>query len=76
MDIAELGGSVQITPTEKRLADSIEKIERHLGHFANGFSRLHVETQTTAERRAEEAERLSRWERESAAAEEEDERAS
>ena len=34
LDIAELGGAVQSTPTERRLADSLEKIERHLGHFS------------------------------------------
>ena len=68
LDIAELGGAVQSTPTERRLADSLERIERHLGHFSTGFHRLRVETITTAELRAEE-ERRARWREESATTE-------
>ena len=39
LDIAELGGATQSTPTDKRLADSLEKIERHLRHLGSGFNR-------------------------------------
>lgn len=69
LDIAELGGSAQIEPSEERLAKSMEKIEKHIGHFASGFKRLRVETITTAERRARDEERRARWEEESATAE-------
>ena len=69
LDIAELGGAVQSAPTEERLADSLEKIERHLGHFSTGFQRLRVETITTAERRAEEEERRARRREKSATTE-------
>ena len=46
LDIAELGGSAQIDPSEERLAKSIEKIERHLREFASDLKarrrRAHV----------------------------------
>ena len=64
LDIAELRGAPLGTPTEKRLADSLQKIERHLGHFASGFKRLRVETITTAERQAAERERRARSQQE------------
>ncbi len=59
LDIAEFGGSAEITPAEKRIADSLEKIQTQLGHLSSGFNRLHVETTTTAERQAAERERVA-----------------
>ena len=76
LDIAELGGSTQNEPGEERLAESVEKIEKHLRHFASGFKRLRVETITTAERRKQNKERRARRDREAAAAEVETEEAS
>ncbi|MCY3882147.1 MAG: hypothetical protein OXG61_08515 [Chloroflexi bacterium] len=76
IDVAELGGSAQVDPGEERIAQSLEKIEKHLDHFASGFQRLHVETMTTAERRQQDQERRARWEQEAAAAEAADEQAS
>ena len=66
LDVAELGGALMNSPAEERMADSVKKIEQHLGHFSSGFKRLRVETITTAERRAEDEEWRARWEEESA----------
>ena len=76
LDIAELGGARQTEPGEERLADSVEKIEKHLGHFASGFKRLHVETITTADRQERDAERRAHWDQQAAAAEASEEEAS
>ena len=65
LDIGELEGALGVSPVEKRLTDSVEKIERHLQHIASGFKRLHVETITTAERRAADEKRRACWEQES-----------
>lgn len=64
LDIAELGGATQSTPTDKRIADALEKIETHLRHFGSGFKRLRVETITTAKGQAAEQERLGRFQQE------------
>ena len=66
LDITELRGALMHSPAEERIADSVEKIEKHLEHFGSGFRRLQVETITTAERRAEDDERRARWEEKSA----------
>lgn len=70
LDVSEFGGSLADWPADERTAQSLEKIERHLDHFASGLNRLHVETITTAERQtADEELRACRKKRAAAAAE-------
>ena len=69
IDVSEFSGPFLPGAPEVEVADSLKKIEKHLGHFASGFKRLRVETITTAERRARDEERRARWEEESATAE-------
>lgn len=66
LDISELGGETYGTHPTERLAKSVEKIARSVGHVTNRGNRLRVETITTAERRAEEKERRARPEKEAA----------
>ena len=40
LDIAELGGSAQIEPSEERLAKSMENVARHLGQVARDVKTL------------------------------------
>lgn len=60
LDIAEFGGSVEIESAERRIADSLEKIERYLRDVSGGHKRLKVETITNAERKAADRARVTR----------------
>lgn len=53
IDVSEFSGRFLVSAPEVEVADAVKKIEKHLGHFATGFNRLHVETITAAEQRAE-----------------------
>ena len=73
LDVSQFEGALAGNPPDERVADALEKIEKHLDHFSTGFNRLHVETITTAEQQAaDEEHRARRKERSAAKAEEEE----
>ncbi len=61
LDVSQFEGALAGTPPDERVADAVEKIEKHLEHFGSGFKRLHVETITAEERRKQDEERRARW---------------
>ena len=73
IDVSEFSGRFLVNNPEVEMADAVQKIEKHLDHFASGFNRLHVETITTAEQQAADEERYGRWKERSAAKAEEEE---
>ncbi len=58
LDVSELGGALARMPAEERMADSLAKIEKHLGNYGSEMARLRVETSRAAERQAAEKARL------------------
>lgn len=53
LDVSELREVVEVEPSGERLANSLEKIEKHFASVRGTSDRLRVETITTAERREE-----------------------
>ena len=76
LDVSQFEGALAGKPPDERVADAVEKIEKHLGHFGSDFKRLRLETITTAERQKRDAERRAQRDREAAAAEGAEEEAS
>ena len=72
LDVSDFGGALSSRPADERTAESLEEIKKHLGHFASGFSRLHVQTTTAAEQEAALEERRARFKARAAAAANED----
>lgn len=70
LDIVEMEGMAQVTPSEERLAKSLEKIEVHLRNIVSGHRRLRVETITESERRKQDDERRAVREQATAGSEE------
>ena len=58
LSVSELDGALARTSTEERMANSLAKIEKHLGNYGSEMARLPVETSTAAERQAAEKARL------------------
>lgn len=50
IDVQELSGQGVNSPTETKVANALEKIQRDLGHFASGFKTLGVVTENREER--------------------------
>ena len=76
LDVSQFEGALADRPPDERVADAVEKIEKHLGHFGSGFKRLRVETITTADRQKRDAQRRAQWDREAAAVDEEEDETS
>ena len=58
LDVSELGGALARKLPEQSIADSLAKIEKHLGNYGSEMARLRVETSTVAEQQAAEKARL------------------
>ncbi|MCS5693981.1 hypothetical protein NZK33_18650 [Cyanobium sp. FGCU-6] len=63
IDMAEWKGAQQLgTPSLYKIANSIDKIQRDIGHFATGFRRLRIDAYTQVDRDRESNEIFKRYE--------------
>ncbi len=58
LDVSELGGALARKLPEQSIADSLAKIEKHLGNYGSEMARLRAKTSTAVERQLAEKARL------------------